>query len=227
MKEQWPPQPDTVIEWFEPIARPLQGALSTGMADAYEYFVTHGWVNDIDPWAFPHLTRLRAARELQALDLANLGFELQPLGFSGLWLRSEHLDVRVLKIDHRPDRLTNLPQRRIPHQGVTAARRAYYYQPAMVFDEEALSFHALLRPQRVKTLVLWDTDPSYSELTTFDFACPKFLNERKRLVETHFWVPINLDGTGELSPGLLVTGKLLEDLNIEAFQEAEEADIGP
>jgi hypothetical protein len=51
-------------------------------------------------------------------------------------------------------------------------------------------------PPRVRLLALWDSNARY-QLQTLDWACPKWLDQTKGIVETHWWLPVPREGISE------------------------------
>ena len=192
MKTQWPPNADSIFKYFKPLSGLLSDGLTFGCDQAVQYFDSLGVTGRLDSWLYSHLTRFHTRRCLAVNGLADVGFKPVDIPLSGIWLRSAELDVRILKIDRRPN-IDKIPNHRIQAQNVSTARREYFYQPMMELDTELFTYNGVLQPPRVKLLVLWDADSAY-QLSVLYWACPKWLNETKHTVETHWWLPIHREG---------------------------------
>lgn len=221
MKTQWPPESPKVFELLEPVRELLWNGLDFGCDQALQYFESIKETEDINPWLASHLTRYHCLRWLAANGLQDTTFQALPLAFSGIWLRSAELDVRVLKIDRRPSPQTKEPTRRIQAQNVSDARRDYYTQPSMTFDTDFVKLDGMIVPPRVKTLALWDTNASRL-LTTLELACPKWLDEDKLLVETHWWLPIPRKGQVVLPADMQSGAVILQDIDLIGADEDED-----
>ncbi len=223
MKTQWPPKSEIVLRDFNPICSFLWDALDFGCERANLHFEEHGIVENFDPWLHSHLARFHASRKLKLSNLNELGFEIQFLPFSGLWLRSPTLDVRVLKVDRRADPATGLPSRRIQAQNVSQTRKDYYCQPSMEFENDLLSLDGIFALPRVKLVVLWETNGAY-QLSNMELACPKWLNTTRRLVETHWWIPLDRNST-VVSPSDAIQGPpiTLDDVDFHVSEDDDTA----
>lgn len=219
MKTQWPPDADSVVGYFKPLSGLLRNGLDFGCDQAVTYFESLKVTGRLDPWLYSHLARFHTLRWLALNGLVSSGFQPVDLPLSGIWLRSAELDVRILKIDRRPNP-DKTPNRRIQAQNVSPTRRAYYCQPTMELD----TGNGAAKPPRVRLLVLWDNDSAY-QLDVLDWACPKWLNETKRTVETHWWLPIPAEGitSGERLADVLAQTYVLDDVEPLTDQEDDAA----
>lgn len=194
MKTQWPLDENAVYKYFSSLAPLLWDSLDYACDQAVKYLESLHEPEPLDPWLYSHLARHHCRRWLAANGISDIGFEIRPLHFSGIWVRSRELDVRVLKVDRRLDPQTKAPSRRIQAQQISNARREYYYQPRMslVIGDGAPN------SQRVRLLALWDNNARY-QLQTLDWACPKWLDPTKGIVETHWWLPIPREGVPDIA----------------------------
>lgn len=173
------PSPQQVVQQHRSLLRLAVEALRQGTIHAQEYA---DWRDeDLDRALAPALVRKEAKRQLIAADHSvedEVGFEPEFLPNLGLCLAAPGVKIRLLR---------SAADDQIPVPGQSQARRIYYTQPGLPFDEVD---GATAAPPEVLRLILhWSTDAEYS-LDCVYLACPMKGGETRATVESHWDEPI-------------------------------------
>lgn len=176
------PSPEQVVQAHRSLLRLVVEALRRGTVHAQEYA---DWRDEpLDRSLAPALVRKGARRYLieKDQDVQNVEeFEYEPefLANLGLAVTADGVQIRVLRSAYG---------NQLPVPGHSQARRDFYTQPGLPFDDDCQATEATTAP--VLRLVLhWSTDDEYN-LDKVYLGCPKAGDMTRASVAAHWDWPI-------------------------------------
>jgi hypothetical protein len=174
------PEPESALAQLNGVTNVAWIALEYGLSKTREYFEQEG--TEIDPWLAANITRYHARIYLEAhqLDADYERVELLNCGLRVVAVR-EHsrFDVWIRKADDG-----ELP---VPKSDNMLA---FYYQPLLagLFPEIAATVTPI--SQTISLMVLWETPPSYSHITSLSLVCPAQGGDTKADIQEHWSIPV-------------------------------------
>ena len=216
MKTKWPPDPaETIARIAEPI-RLINEALTFGADEGVKHHETRK--REVDPWMYAHVVRDDAKHYMLNGGIEAMGFEVAKIANSGVFLRSEHIYIRVLKSAQVFNPMTGKFERGVPVPG-SQLRREYFHQTSLPFSVPML----IPIEMPLKLVVLWEQDDLH-QLGGLELACPKQWSASRNCVDTYWLVPLDVTAADFGLSGLTEDEPiLLEDLQPREAADGERA----